>query len=266
MLWENDYDEETISDKISSLVDAWKDDRFKVFVLRAKNSPSEIRNFIEDKLTSLGTPFHLAEDVGQGGRESQRNGELWFEVRYDPKHPDAYRHSANAQPLHTDGSYIPKFPNASLLVCVTNSGEGGETIFLDSEDLVDCLGAEAPELLNAVRSDDLPHVRSGDRRTEKIVEAKNGKHFVNWNYYCVDPDIDAQGRALAEKFFQFHENSSALKEKILPVKLGPGDLVIWKDREVLHGRNGFKATQESERFIWKCAIDIGNFDASSDGF
>jgi hypothetical protein len=33
--------------------------------------------------------------------------------------------------------------------------------------------------------------------------------------------------------------------------------VLWKDDELLHGRNGFKATQTSERFIWKCAFDVG---------
>ena len=51
-----------------------------------------------------------------------------------------------------------------------------------------------------------------------------------------------------------------VNERIKAVLLTPGDAVTWKDREVLHGRNAFVANRESERFIWKCAIDIGNFD------
>jgi alpha-ketoglutarate-dependent taurine dioxygenase len=48
-----------------------------------------------------------------------------------------------------------------------------------------------------------------------------------------------------------------IAEKTMAVKLNPGDAVTWKDRRVLHGRNGFQATRESERFLWKCAIDVG---------
>src|SRR3546814_11115164 len=81
-------------------------------------------------------PVAGVEDEILGSRDQQRTGEIWMEVRYDPQHPDAYRHSANAQPLHTDGSYIPSFPNATLMACVANAGAGGETTFIDADDLV----------------------------------------------------------------------------------------------------------------------------------
>ena len=35
-----------------------------------------------------------------------------------------------------------------------------------------------------------------------------------------------------------------------------GDALVWKDNEVLHGRNGFVASKVSDRFIWKCAADF----------
>ena len=260
MLWETNYAVSDPAQAFRSLVDAWQDDKNKVFVLRTDDKVEDMQAFLSSNFQYLGKPVPLAEDVNQGDRDHQRSGELWFEVRYDPKHPDAYRHSANPQPLHTDGSYIPDFPNATLLSCVANAGEGGETIFVDSEDLVACMQEEDPDLLDAIKSYDMPHSRSGDHRVEKIVEQFAGKHLVNWNYYCVDPKIDPAGKDLAERFFDYHQHSPMLREKIVAVKLTPGDAVTWKDREVLHGRNGFTATQESERFIWKCAIDIGNFD------
>ena len=36
-----------------------------------------------------------------------------------------------------------------------------------------------------------------------------------------------------------------------------GEAVFWKDSEILHGRSGFKPKMESERFLWKAAIEIG---------
>ena len=59
-----------------------------------------------------------------------------------------------------------------------------------------------------------------------------------------------------EQFFKFINTSKDIKEKIKAVKLNVGDAVFWKDSEVLHGRNGFVPTKDSDRFIWKCAIEI----------
>lgn len=260
MLWEQNYSPDCPQAGFSALVEAWKNKSNKVFVLRADRPATNIQEILNNNFKYLGKPVPLAEDVNKGGRESQRSGELWFEVRYDPKHPDAYRHSANAQPLHTDGSYIPNFPNATILGCVANAGEGGETIFIDADDLMSAMRDEAPDLLEGLSSYEMPHERSGDRRAEKVIEQNDEKTLVNWNYYCVDQHIDHEGRALAEKLFPYLQNSEQVKKNIVGVKLAPGDAVVWKDREVLHGRNAFKATQTSERFIWKCAIDIGNFD------
>lgn len=259
MLWENQYRPADASEGFSSLVAAWENDKNKVFVLRTDDQVDDMRAMLTANFQYLGKPVELAEDVNVGDRDNQRSGELWFEVRYDPKHPDAYRHSANAQPLHTDGSYIPDFPNATLLSCVANAGIGGETTFIDAVDLVACLHAEDPELLSELKSCDMPHARSGDFRTEKVIEVKDDKTLVNWNYYCVAKDIDPARRALADRFFNYLLESPMIREKTVGVKLTPGDAVTWKDREVLHGRNSFVANEESERFIWKCAIDIGNF-------
>jgi alpha-ketoglutarate-dependent taurine dioxygenase len=243
----------------SGLQQAWTDPATKVVVLRAIDPIGDPRAFYEDHFSLIGTPAALAEDVNAGDREAQRTGDIWMEVRYDPSHPDAYRHSLNAQPLHTDGSYIPAFPNATLMACVANAGEGGETTFIDAGDVVQALSSEAPDLLEALTARALPHARSGDRREEKVIDLHGDIVLVNWNYYCVDRDIDQEGREIAEQFFAYLGGSSRIQELTRAVKLMPGDAVTWKDRQVLHGRNGFVATQESERFIWKCAVDVGKF-------
>jgi alpha-ketoglutarate-dependent taurine dioxygenase len=258
MLWEHSFDLEKGHEACKKLVSAWQNDpNSKVFVLRANQKLENVQSFYQSIFPSLGTPRSFAEDVGAGDRNNQRTGEIWMEVRYDPKFPDAYRHSSNAQPLHTDGSYIPVYPNSTLLACVVNAGVGGETTFLDLPDLVNILESEKPELLQQLRTVVVPHSRSGDSRISKILEGEGKDARIYWNYYCVSKDANSLAREVADKFHEFLGSSDEVKRRTLPVKLGPGDGVLWKDDELLHGRNGFKATQTSERFIWKCAFDVG---------
>ena len=40
---------------------------------------------------------------------------------------------------------------------------------------------------------------------------------------------------------------------LLKIKLNPGEAVIWKDDQVLHGRHSFSAKKDSERFLWKAS-------------
>jgi alpha-ketoglutarate-dependent taurine dioxygenase len=260
MLWECKVSLDAPEKAFGSLVKAWEQPDQKVFVLRGTEVLSP-RDFYSANFRLLGTPVPLAEDASIGDRNNQRNGEIWSEVRYDSKHPDAYRHSANAQPLHTDGSYIPCFPNATLMTCVSNSAEGGETTFVDGVDVVASLSAEAPELLEELQTLILPHARSGDRRDAKVIDYEDNLPLMNWNYYCVDREVRTELKNIAQRYFDFLNESAMIKSHTIAVKLMPGDAVTWKDRYVLHGRNGFTATQESERFLWKCAIDIGRFDA-----
>jgi alpha-ketoglutarate-dependent taurine dioxygenase len=235
---------------------AWEDGSKKVFVLKADSVPNDVKAFYESVFEYLGTPLPIAEDVNLGSRESQRSGKIWMEVRYDPKHPDAYRHSSNAQPLHTDGSYIPDFPTSTLLACVANAGVGGETTFIDSKILLSILQKEKPDLLNYLLKNKVKHTRSGDTRLDEIIRIEGDDVFVNYNYYCVDKTNSKETIDAIEEFQNYLLISPAVKDATIGVKLTPGDGVFWRDNYCLHGRNSFVANQESERFIWKCAIDI----------
>jgi len=260
MLKEFEFSADNAAAACTDLVAAWAQPDNKVFALRARESIDNIRDFYEQLFPALGTPAALAEDVNLGARDQQRSDQIWMEVRYDPNYPDAYRHSANAQPLHTDGSYIPDFPNATLMACVANVGDGGETIFLDSKKLYQILADEQPDMLAALTSMPVKHTRSGDEKTAAVIQKIADEVKLNWNYFCVARDLDADTRALVEQFQDFLQTAPAVREAITLVKLNPGDAVTWKDDYVLHGRNSFVANSVSERFIWKCAIDIGNFN------
>ena len=258
MLWETHLSPANADTAFAGLTTAWQQPDNKVFVLRGR-SIDDPKRYYTDHFDRIGTPVALAEDVTIGDRDHQRSGEIWMEVRYDPAFTDAYRHSANAQPLHTDGSYIPDFPNATLMACVANAGDGGETTFIHADDLVAALAADQPDLPEALSTTPLPHARSGDRRSEPVIDRSGPVTLLNWNYYCVDRNATPAERALADRFFAYLQTSPLVRSHLLAIKLGPGDAVTWKDREVLHGRNAFVASAASERFLWKCAVDVGVF-------
>jgi alpha-ketoglutarate-dependent taurine dioxygenase len=241
---------------IESLKEAWSNNENKVFVLKANGNIVDVKTYYESIFEYFGNPYPLAEDVNLGNRETQRSGQIWFEVRYDPKHPDAYRHSSNAQPLHTDGSYIPGFPSSTLLACVANAGEGGETTFIDSKDVFRIMEIEKPELLHFLLHNKIKHTRSGDTRIDEIIRLEEKDVFVNYNFYCIDKNNSEEILTAVKEFQDFLLTSLSIKQSTIGVKLSPGDSVFWRDNYCLHGRNSFIANQESERFIWKCAIEI----------
>ena len=79
---------------------------------------------------------------------------------------------------------------------------------------------------------------------------------INFNYYCVSKKNSNESLAKIEKFFNFINTSEKVKKNISQVKLDTGDAVFWKDNEILHGRNGFLPKKDSDRFLWKAAIEI----------
>ena len=236
----------------------------KVIHIRGPKPEGDLRDYYWRFFESVGKPMALAEDATLGDRDQQRTGSYWMEVRYDPAVPDAYRHSANAQPLHTDGAYtspdsvqVERSDRAvgyGFLGCVAMPANGGATTFIDAEDVVAVMRDEVPDLLARLSATQMPHARSGDRKVAKAIDLGGEQPLVNWNYYCVDPDAGDEVHALREEYFQFLENSPGIAAHTGRVKLQPGDAVIWKDDYVLHGRDSFDPEGTSTRFLWKTSF------------
>ena len=243
------------------IVSSWKNDKVKVIHLSSNlkkyKDKDNVRDFYEKFGNEIGEYKMFAEDVKLGDRNNQKSEKIWMDVRYDLNINDAYRHSSNPQPLHTDGSYNPDFPSSTLMCCVSNTAEGGETIFLDIEKLIKVLEAEKPELLDFLFKNEFVHERSGFLNKKKILYKDDKSYKVNFNYYCISKKNPSEHLKVADEFFNFLNTSESIKKEILAVKLNPGEAVFWKDHELLHGRNGFTPKKNSERFLWKAAIQIG---------
>ncbi len=218
-----------------------------------ENQPEDLRGYYDSLVEALGTPVDIAEDYAAGGAPT---GERWAEIRYNAEIPDdvAFRHSKNAQPFHTDESYVSSPAGIMLFYCVNAAPSGGETNYMSGRGLVDYLRGEQPELLEQLQTTDVRYSKAADYKHRPILTIDDdGAVDLNFNYYCADPDQDENALKLNQRFFDFLQHDLP-DELVYPVGLRPGDSVAWRDDLVLHGRNAFEAEATSDRLIWKTGV------------
>lgn len=217
--------------------------------------PSDLREYYNALVEEIGTPVPIAEDYALGGAPT---GDRWSEIRYRSDVPDleAFRHSKNAQPLHTDESYVSTAAGVMLFYCEAAAPRGGETTFVSGRALVDYMTAEAPELLERIKSVNVRYQKADDFKDRPILEiADDGTVDLNFNYFCLGPDPDPVAEKLNQDFYDFVETQLP-SELIVPVGLQPGEGVTWRDDLVLHGRTSFDAVETGDRTIWKTGLII----------
>lgn len=211
----------------------------------------DLRPFYDTLVDNLGHTLNIGEDFTKGG---VLTGERWMEIRYDADIPDlaAYRHSKNAQPLHTDESYLSNPADIMLFYSINKAPLGGATTFIDGNVLVKFMKENAPDLFARLSSTEVRYRKATEQRTEKIIDIRDdGKIHLNFNYYCIDPDESPENKALNKEFFNFLQEYVAHSHMIEKVTLNPGESVLWWDEFVLHGRTSYEASKTNDRFIWK---------------
>lgn len=225
--------------------------------------PQDTRAYYDEVVELVGRPMEAGEDYVDG----QPTGSRWSEIRYNSSVPDdvAFRHSKNAQPLHTDASYVSSPPQVMWFYCENAAPSGGETIFVSGRELVDELGANQPALLTLLTAQEVTYEKAGDGRTRPIIEiARDQTVDLNFNYYCALGSQSREGLDLNEVFFHYLQEELP-RELILDIGLRPGDAVAWWDHRVLHGRNAFEATRTGDRSIWKTGLHLDLVDVPAVG-
>lgn len=211
-----------------------------------------LNEFWETVSDNIGDCMLLSEDPVTG----ERIGEKWLEIRYDRSIPNAYRHSKNAQPLHTDGSYVGNSPYISFFYCINQAKKGGATVFLDSDELITLLEQSDPNLLEDLCQTTVCFAKDKDYKRRPIIDFDEAGSNLNFNYYCVDPNETDFAKQLVERFHHFLQTEVVAKNKTYPIKLKPGEAVFFHDDRLIHGRNSFEATKNNERFFWKSALKL----------
>lgn len=232
--------------------------KYKIIKITPEWYLGDLREFYSKLVDNIGSPINIGEDFTKGGILT---GEKWLEIRYDADIPDlaAYRHSKNAQPLHTDESYLSNPADIMLFYSINKAPMGGATTFIDSTVLVNYMKENVPELLNDLTSTEIRYKKATEERTEKIIDIKeNGQIHLNYNYYCIDKEETEEHKALNKKFFDFLQAYIAHSHLIEKVTLNPGESVLWWDEYVLHGRTSYEAKITNDRFIWKTGFKWKN--------
>jgi alpha-ketoglutarate-dependent taurine dioxygenase len=227
--------------------------RSKIVVTTGVDPTLDQRPFWDEVSEQIGGPcFDFAEDY----RTGKTTGGKWQEIRYNPDIQNAYRYSKNAQPLHTDGSYMKNGPEIVFFYCIRRAPRGGATVFIDSADLVEILSLEAPDLLRDLRGTPVHFSKAAEHKTRPILAEDAHGLLLTWNYYCVDPSEPDSTKALAERFHGFLQARVVGERRLHEVLLAPGEAVFFYDERLLHGRDAFEAARHDDRYLLKSAFHL----------
>ena len=175
---------------------------------------------------------------------------------------DATNLAYTAMPLslHTDNPYRDPAPTIQLLQCLASSATGGETILADGFRAVHELAHSSPDALAALA--ELPvQYAYRDATAELATEvpivslARDGRpvalHVNNRSKGVPLGTAEAIGRW----YDAYLELLSVLERSDSRVvfRLDPGDVVVFDNLRVLHGRSGFSG--EGERWLQGCYAD-----------
>jgi len=183
----------------------------------------------------------------------------WFEVVAKPKAQSEddssvsdLAYSSEAIPLHTDGPYNVNPLRYQLLQCLKQSKIGGESILSDG-----VAAARALQLNNQQRFDILTKTpisfryydETCDLLTERtLISLERGK--INEIFFSGRLDITPSLPTLEETNEYFKAKAAFIKElykedHIINFKLNVGDMVIFSNTRILHGRSAFKESSET---------------------
>jgi alpha-ketoglutarate-dependent taurine dioxygenase len=222
----------------------------KVVLLTGRGA-DEPGQFYERLSDDLGEWAPMAEDLATG----RKTGDKWIEIKYDPRFPDSYRHSATRQPLHTDGSYESRAPDISFFFCVRAAAVGGATTFVDSTDLLRALELYSKPLFRSCCDLPLTFAKGDDCKTRPIITHDARGAVLTWNYFRVVEDSVEAGQ-LRRDWHRFLEEKVVEGGLCFPCALAPGDAVFFNDERLLHGRNAFVAHQTGDRHLMKGGFNL----------
>ena len=161
---------------------------------------------------------------------------------------------------HTDNPYREPTPTLQLLHCLATEVDGGETMLVDGFAAVERLRTSSPEQLAALAREP---IRFAYRDETAELEAE---------FPVVSLDADARPRAVhlnnrskgvphgspdavAEWYGAYLALLGLLESPQLQIvfRLEPGDVVVFDNLRVLHGRTGFRST--GTRLLQGCYAD-----------
>ena len=210
---------------------------------------------------------HAGEHLGELiGFKRQTNFGTLFEVLNKPS-PNNLAYTSLALPLHTDLPNQEQIPGYQFLHCCRNSAQGGASVFADGFRICEDLKNDAPEEFALLSRLQVPwrfHDEGDDVRYRRpIIQLDSAGELCGlaFNAHIADvPDI------APDQLLDFYEAYRGLMLRIrapqyrLCQTLQPGEMVMFDNRRVLHGREAFDSAS-GERHLRGFYIEHNEVDS-----
>ncbi|MDX5593461.1 TauD/TfdA family dioxygenase [Pseudovibrio sp. SPO723] len=189
-----------------------------------------------------------------------------FQVKSKPN-PNNLAYTADALPLHTDLPNQELPPGFQFLHCLANAAEGGGSIFADGVAISEDLCREDPEAFHLLSTVSIPfrfHDEAYDIRRRQFVITTREDGQVS--EVCYNAHIAGTFDLPAEQMRGYYRAYRAFMAKtrdpryVLSLTLSGGQMVVFDNRRVLHGREAFDPNT-GRRHLHGCYVDRGEFES-----
>jgi gamma-butyrobetaine dioxygenase len=188
----------------------------------------------------------------QGGEEfgdmisfkRETNFGVMFEV-VNKADPNNLAYTAVQLPLHTDLSNQEMPPGYQFLHCIENNAQGGESVLADGFAIAQALKAQDPDAYALLCSEKMPfrfHDKDCDiRYSHPLISESEGEV----NSFIFNAHLADCYHLKSDNCIEYYQAYQTLMREIrkeqyaLKLKLKAGEMMIFDNKRVLHGRNSF---------------------------
>ncbi|HLZ82702.1 MAG TPA: TauD/TfdA family dioxygenase [Caulobacteraceae bacterium] len=211
----------------------------------------------------LAEPGYLERIVARFGFIRETNYGRLFDVRAESR-PGNLAYTAEALDLHTDNPYRDPPPTLQLLHAIRADEEGGATCFADAFAHARALQQAAPDAYARLAGQAVEFAYAAPdgalyRARRPLIEVgPNGAILaVRLNHRSLAPlDLAADEiGAWYEAYRAFHQRLHA-PGAVLRVRLRPGEVALFDNRRIVHGREAYDGRASVGRWLQGCYADI----------
>jgi len=187
-----------------------------------------------------------------------------FEVVSKPD-PNNLAYTAHALPLHSDLANQEVPPGYQFLHCIANEAKGGGSAFCDGFAVAEDLRSTDPEAFSVLSEIEIPfrfHDRDYDIRGRFpviVCDRAGAVREIRFNAHLVDV-IDLEPKRLSRFYPAYRSFMRMLRDPayVRAFRLNAGEMVVFDNRRVLHGRQAFNPATGFRR-LNGCYVDRGEF-------
>ena len=231
-----------------------------------------LTNWMHDTaITGLTIVENLQDNISAGVEIAKRIGFLrrtnfgtTFEVINKPD-PNNLAYTSVALPLHTDLPNQEVPPGYQFLHCLANEAVGGASLFADGFSMAEDLRTEDPEAFRLLCDISIPfRFHDGDADIQvhkpvitlddlgKVIEIRYNAHLAGIF------DMDSKVMPSYYRAYRAYMSKTRDPRYGLKLKLKAGEMVVFDNRRILHGRDSFDPST-GFRHLHGCYVDRGEF-------